>query len=252
MTSDYSVCALVPVYNHGSTAGEVVAEITARGLPVILVDDGSDEDTRAALIRIDERHESCTLVRLRENSGKGGAVMAGLAMAREEGFSHALQIDADGQHDLQEIPVFLEKSRERKGALIAGAPVYDESAPKSRLIGRKITNFWIAVETLSRDIPDAMCGFRVYPVDAALRALRRSVVNRRMGFDIEVLVRLHWRRVPLIFLPVKVEYPEGGTSNFRMVRDNLGITAVHTKLFFGMLLRSPVILASRLLRRFRA
>jgi hypothetical protein len=188
-------------------------------------------------------------VTLPKNRGKGGAVIAGLFRAKEEGYSHALQVDADGQHDLDEVGHFIEASRAENDVVIAGSPVYDGSAPRSRVQGRKITNFWTVIETLSGDLEDAMCGFRVYPVERSLRASSSRIMSKRMGFDIEVLVRLHWDGAPIRFLPVRVIYPEGGTSNFRMLEDNVLISAAHAKLFFGMLLRSPVILGRRIARR---
>lgn len=253
--SPFRPCAVVPVYNHGSTALAVSRGLAALGLPIILVDDGSRAETKAALAEVARLVPGTELLTLPENLGKGGAVMAGLSRAREAGYTNALQVDADGQHELGKAPAFLEASRADPGILVAGAPVYDESAPASRLAGRKITNFWVAVETLSCDIVDAMCGFRLYPVEAVLRASRGAPMSRRMGFDIEILVRLHWRGVRMRFLPVKVIYPEGGTSSFRMLEDNVLISLTHTKLFFGMLLRSPLLIwraASRAVARGRA
>jgi glycosyltransferase involved in cell wall biosynthesis len=244
----FKPCALVPVYNHGRTALAVVRGLLDRGLVSILVDDGSDGETKACLAEVVAAVPGTILATLPENRGKGGAVIEGLKRAKEEGYSHALQVDADGQHDLGEVGAFIEAAKAEPLALVAGAPVYDESAPRSRLMGRKITNFWTTIETLSRDLKDAMCGFRVYPVGRTLRAASYGLLSRRMGFDIEILVRLHWDGKPLRFLPVRVIYPEGGISNFRMLEDNVLISLVHTKLFFGMLLRSPLILGRRLWR----
>jgi polyprenyl-phospho-N-acetylgalactosaminyl synthase len=250
--SDFRPCALVPVYNHGTTALAVVRGLAECGLRTILVDDGSGSETNALLRAVVEALPETILVTLPVNRGKGAAFVAALARADEEGYTHGLQVDADGQHDLGEVRRFIEAARSEPEALIAGAPVYDESAPRSRVQGRKITNFWTAIETLSLDLEDAMCGFRVYPVERSLAAVSSSLMSRRMGFDIEILVRLHWDGGAVRFLPVRVIYPEGGTSNFRMVSDNVRISGVHTKLFFGMILRSPWILGRRILRRCRA
>jgi glycosyltransferase involved in cell wall biosynthesis len=237
------------VYNHGRTALAVVRGLADRGLPVILVDDGSGSETKLALSAVVEAVPGTLLLTLPENRGKGGAVMSGLERARDEGYTHALQVDADGQHDLGEVGHFLEAARCEPEAVIAGAPLYDESAPSSRMIGRKITNFWVAIETLSRDIPDAMIGFRLYPVERTARVAAASRISERMGFDIEILVRLHWSGALIRFQPVRVIYPEGGTSNFRMLEDNVLISLVHMKLFFGMLLRSPLLIARRMAAR---
>lgn len=246
---DFKPCAVVPVYNHGKTAMAVVKSLYESGLPTILVDDGSNDETKASLKKVVDALPGTCLVSLAENQGKGGAVMAGIREAARLGYSHALQVDADGQHDLGEVRTFLLSARQDPKALWAGFPVYDASVPRARLNGRKITNFWTAIETLSRDLKDSMCGFRVYPIARTVKAISTPFISRRMGFDIEVLVRLHWDGRPIRFLPVRVIYPEGGTSNFRMVEDNILISLVHTKLFFGMLVRSPVILIRRTMNR---
>jgi glycosyltransferase involved in cell wall biosynthesis len=247
----FKPCAVVPVYNHGSTAGGVAETLRKYGLPVILVDDGSDGETKKRLRDIAERTDGCELFTLPRNLGKGGAVMHGLERAYEGGYSHALQADADGQHDLERAAEFLDRARANPGALVGGRPLFDSSAPASRLAGRKITNFWVGLETLSRDIPDAMCGFRVYPLAACHRLFRSRSLRRRMEFDIEVLVRLHWRGVPMIFLPLAVTYPAGGVSHFKLLKDNLAIGRLHACLFLEMLARAPEILLRRLARLFR-
>jgi len=238
-------CALIPVYNHGNTVGAVAAGLCAEGLPIFLVDDGSDAETMAQLAEIAGRMQDCTLLRLPVNRGKGAAVSLGILHAAAAGFTHAFQVDADGQHNLADVPVFLREAREHPEALVCGAAVFDVSIPPARRIGRRLTVFWVAAETLSRDIPEAMCGFRVYPLATACRLFSHVHMSRRMAFDIEILVRLHWRGVQIRFLPTQVIYPIGGVSNFRMVRDNLDITMVHTKLFVGMLVRLPFLLARR-------
>ncbi|MEA3194173.1 MAG: hypothetical protein QOD26_2506 [Betaproteobacteria bacterium] len=228
----FAACAVVPCYNHGAAVGGVVARLRAHGLPVIIVDDGSDAATAAILDSLQGVH----LFRLRANGGKGAAVVRGLREARRLGFTHALQLDADGQHDLDDVPRFLEKARAQPGALICGEPIYDESAPKARLYGRLITRFWVWVETRGRARGDAMCGFRLYPVAPTVALLERTRVASGMSFDIEILVRLAWQGLPLDSVRTRVVYPEGGVSHFRLLRDNLRISGTHTRLFFGSFL----------------
>lgn len=237
--------AVIPVYNHGSTAEAVVDYLVARHIPVILVDDGSYLKTKAALARIEKKYpEDVTLLTLPENRGKGAAVLTGIEMAATQGLTHVIQVDADGQHDLSRVEPFLKLSGEHPEALICGYPEYDETVPKNRLTGRKITNTMLIIETLSRNLKDGMCGFRVYPVEPTLK-IRNKLSFPRMGFDIDILVKLYWSGVPVISSPVGVTYPEGGISNFRMVHDNIEISMVHTRLFFGMLIRLPKLLARR-------
>ena len=237
--------AVIPVYNHGTTAGPIVDFLVEHHIHVIIVDDGSYLKSKAALAKIEEKYpDDVTLLTLPENQGKGAAVMIGMEMASKLGLTHVLQIDADGQHDINRVIPFFELSEAHQDALICGYPVYDETVPKNRLTGRRITNTMIAIETLGSGIRDGMCGFRVYPVESTLK-IRKKLAFPRMGFDIDVLVKLYWSGVPVIDSPVKVTYPEGGTSNFRMVHDNIEISLVHTRLFFGMLLRLPKLIALR-------
>jgi glycosyltransferase involved in cell wall biosynthesis len=235
---------VIPVYNHGPTALKVVAAVRAHGLPCIVVDDGSSPDC-AALLEQAARDEAVHLVRLPLNRGKGGAVMAGFGAALRQGYSHALQIDADGQHDTADIPGFVELSRRQPAAVIAGVPVYDASVPKGRLYGRYVTHVWVWIHTLSFAIRDSMCGFRLYPLQPVGELMRRVRIGRRMDFDTEIIVRLYWRGVPVVNRPTRVTYPQGGVSHFRVWRDNLRISRMHAKLFFGMLLRLPLLLARK-------
>lgn len=244
-------CAVVPVYRHGKTLAGVIEGLARSGLPVIVVDDGNDAETKEYISLARSLPGFADLVVLPENRGKGGAVIAGFIRAAELGFSHAIQIDADGQHDMEPIARFLEESRLSPDLLVCGYPVFDESVPSSRKNGRKVTNFWVAIETLSHDLKDSMCGFRLYPLEPTCRLARRWRHGLRMTFDIEILIRLYWRGVPVRFLPIKVRYPDGGISNFRMVRDNVEISLMHTRLFFGMLPRIPLLLARKAIKHGR-
>jgi hypothetical protein len=157
-----------------------------------------------------------------------------------------LQIDADGQHDTAQIAGFLAAARARPDAVICGVPRYDASAPLARRAGRWLTHVWVWINTLSLDIADSMCGFRVYPLAPTLALIDEHCPGERMDFDPELLVRLHWRGVPIVNRPTPVTYPPGGVSHFRPWRDNWAISRMHARLFFGMLRRAPVLLARRL------
>ena len=238
------VAIVVPVYNHGEPLRATAARLAEFGLPIFIVDDGSDEPTKRAIAEVAARYRT-NVVTLAENGGKGHAVMAGLRAAAQQGFTHAVQVDADGQHDLDDLPKLLAAAKSNPAALVCGEPRFDESVPKSRLYGRKLTAFWVAVETLSLRMPDTMCGYRVYPLAATIALLDSVALGRRMDFDIEIVVRLYWRNVPLIAVPTAVIYPVGGRSNFRMVADNALITKLHAKLTLGMLLRLPLLVTRR-------
>jgi glycosyltransferase involved in cell wall biosynthesis len=218
-------CAIVPSRNHYRAIGGIVDRLRAEGLPVFVVDDGSAEPARAALAGLHAPERRVMVLRLASSQGKGGAVIEGFEHAAAGGFSHAVQVDADGQHDLAALPDLLASSRRHPGALILGSPVYDRSVPKSRQVGRWLTHMWVCVETLSSRVVDSMCGFRIYPLAPVMNLLARERVARRMDFDIDLLVRLRWRGVPIATVPVRVSYPQ---NNWR-------ITKTHTRLVLTML-----------------
>ena len=224
--------ALIPHYRHTDTLPTVVAALRAHNLPVLIVDDGSGEDCRIALEKL-AGQEGVSVFYKQSNGGKGSAVKAGIRLAHERGYSHILQIDADAQHAFDDIPKLADMAFRRPESMVCGRPVYGGDAPKSRLYGRKITDFWNAVNTLSSDIRDGMCGFRVYPVAHVLPLLDAS--GDRMDFDNEILVRLHWRHVPFIWIDTPVRYEPQGVSHFLAFRDNWLISKMHARLFFGML-----------------
>ena len=190
------------------------------------------------------------------NASVGGGVGADAGLRRvtlreagRRGYSHALQIDADGQHDPADVPRFLAMARETPGAVINGRPVYDASVPRGRLYGRYATHIWVWINTLSFEIRDSMCGFRVYPLAPTLALLQRERIGQRMDFDTEILVRLHWRGVRVRNLETRVTYPSDGVSHFDIWRDNVRISRMHARLFFGMLTRLPRLLARKAGRR---
>ena len=238
----YRPVVVIPVYNHPATIGTMVAAVRAHGLPCVLVDDGSEPGCAAVLDTLAASGPDVTLVRLPVNQGKGGAMMAGLREALRRGHTHALQIDADGQHATADIPAFIALSKASPDAVICGTPVYDRSVPKGRLYGRYLTHVWVWINTLSLDIRDSMCGFRVYPLAPTVAAIDGARLGRRMDFDPEILVRLHWRGVPFVHQPTAVTYPQDGISHFRGLEDNVLISRMHARLFFGMLLRLPMLL----------
>lgn len=235
-------CVIIPHFRHERHVAGVLSALEPLGLPTIVVDDGSPADSVRALRTLLAELPWADLSLNPANQGKGAAVLRGLALAQLRGYSHAVQIDADGQHRIGDIQAMLELARQHPDALASGLPQYDAGAPKARLRGRRISVFWARIHTWSRDIADPMCGFRVYPVDATLAVAQAHRPGSGMEFDIEIMVRAHWAGMPVLFMPTPVSYPPGGVSHFRMLRDNVRISAMHTRLFFGMLRRSPLLL----------
>jgi glycosyltransferase involved in cell wall biosynthesis len=246
------ICFAIPHYRHETLLPELLNRIGEFGLHAIIVDDGSPPGSFAVLQALADEHNWLTLDRLEKNSGKGAAVIRALQLAKQLNYTHAIQIDADGQHDTGDVPDFIAEAQKYPQALVSGAPVFGDDIPKARLWGRELTNFWIHVETLSRRIPDGMCGFRLYPVDAAVMLAEHSYIGRRMDFDVEFLVRAVWQGWNVIFLPTQVRYGQDGVSHFHMFRDNCWITLMHTRLVIGMLVRLPVLLRRKFLAVIRA
>ena len=245
MSVIFRPCVLIPCYNHGAMIARVLSRLAPFGLPCLVVDDGSDAVTRQELERLAAEQPQMTLVRLAQNAGKGAAVIRGLEECARTGYTHAVQVDADGQHAIEDIPKLLALAERHPDALISGQPIYDDSIPRSRLYGRWITHVWVWIETLSLQLKDSMCGFRVYPVSPTLRLAAREPLGKRMDFDTEVMVRLYWQGNTSVFLPTRVTYPQDGLSHFDALKDNVRISLMHTRLFFGMLPRMPGLLFRR-------
>lgn len=247
MSADFRPVVIIPCRNHGLTVEKVLEGLEPLGLPVIVVDDGSDAVTREALDELAPRCPEMTLLRHEVNRGKGAALTTGLHYAEKEGYTHALQVDADGQHDLVDAPTLLESAKRDPNALWSARPLYDESVPKKRLIGRYVTHVWVWIETLSFEIVDSMCGYRVYPIASTLAILKTKHVGQFMDFDTEIMVRLYWKGLRVRFVPSRVIYPEDGYSNFRMWEDNVRISKMHTRLC----IESPLWWPARVKRLFR-
>lgn len=245
MSLTFRPCVVIPCYNHGAMMANVLSRLAPFGLPCLIVDDGSDERTRLELERLAAEQSQVTLIRLAENAGKGTAVIRGLTESARAGYTHAVQVDADGQHAIEDIPQLLALAERNPEALISGQPIYDDSIPRSRLYGRWVTHFWVWIETLSLQLKDSMCGFRVYPVAPTLQLAERATLGKRMDFDTEVMVRLYWQGNTSYFLPTRVTYPLDGLSHFDALKDNVRISLMHTRLFFGMLPRIPALLMRR-------
>jgi glycosyltransferase involved in cell wall biosynthesis len=239
MDSPFKPCLILPVYNHELPLVGIVERLDAFGLACFLIDDGSAEPCARVIRELAERFPWIETIRLERNGGKGGAIKLALAAAERGGYTHALQIDADGQHDTADIPKFLEQARDHPQATIVGQPIFDASIPRHRFYFRYLTHVWVWINTLSFSIRDALCGYRVYPVAATARLIRESTLGNHMEFEVEILVKLYWRGVAVLPLPTRVIYPEDGISHFRLFEDNVLLSLMQARLFLGMLRRLP-------------
>jgi len=240
---------LIPSYNPGPKVVETVRAARRHWNPVWVVVDGSTDGTAASLQAMAAEDAGLHVIVLPKNVGKGAAVLHGLDEAAAKGFTHVLTMDSDGQHPADLIPGFMSESLRHPHGMVLGKPVFDASAPALRVKGRQVSNWWANLETLWAGIGDSLFGFRVYPVEPLRTVMRGQRWMRRFDFDPEAVVRLCWRGV----MPVNVDAPvryfsadEGGVSHFRYLRDNTLLTWMHTRLFFGFVLRLPLLVWRKL------
>jgi glycosyltransferase involved in cell wall biosynthesis len=231
-------CALIPIFDHGSTIEKVVAELPPE-LPCLIVDDGSAEPTRAALERIAAARSSAQVIRRDRNGGKGAALKSGYHAARSRGFTHVVQLDADGQHSASDVPRFIAAMRAHPDALVLGVPEFDASAPLARIYARQLSRGLVWLACLSRVVPDPLCGFRGVPLLPALAVLASVRTGDWMDFEPELAVRMVWHGTPIATLPTRVIYPPDGISHFSVARDYPRLASLYLRLLCGMALRAP-------------
>jgi glycosyltransferase involved in cell wall biosynthesis len=239
---------IIPSYNPGPKVFATVRAALDQWAPVWVIVDGSTDHSEGQLQEMAAADAHLRVWVLPENRGKGAAVLFGLRQAQALGYTHALTLDSDGQHPTESIPTFMRASLQAPGAMVLGNPVFDASAPSFRVKGRKISNWWANLETLWAGIGDSLFGFRVYPIAALIGVMRRQIWMRRFDFDVEAVVRLVWRGVRPINLPAPVRYfsaEEGGVSHFKYWRDNALLTWMHFRLFWGFVLRLPLLATRR-------
>lgn len=240
MTPSSTHLVLIPSYDSGPMLRRTVAEALGRWAPVLVVVDGSSDGSDTGL-----EGEGLTVLRRPDNAGKGEAVRTGLLHAAAAGFSHALVMDADGQHPADEIATMMAASAAHPGAMVLGQPAFGPDAPWARVAGRRVGNALTRMLTPGARLGDSLFGFRVYPIGALLEVMAETRWMRRFDFDTEAIVRLSWRGVSAITLPVPVRYPrraEGGVSHFRYGRDNLVLGWMYLRLLLCRLSRRQGVL----------
>jgi glycosyltransferase involved in cell wall biosynthesis len=244
---------LLPSYNTGPRLRGVVAEVLQQWKPVVVVIDGSTDGSDRPLQELAKEDPALHVITLPRNSGKGAAVLAGMKWAQERGFTHALTMDADGQHVANHVAEFMEVSRRNPDTLVLGKPIFPPNIPRERLYGRKISVGLVRAALLGGGIDDPLFGFRVYPLAPLLALLGGRTTARRYDFDCEAAVRLCWSGVRPLNVPAPVRYysrAEGGVTHFHYLRDNLTLARMHLRLLSELVLfRAPEILRHR--RRWR-
>ena len=236
---------LIPSYNTGRLLETTVSEALEQWADVWVVIDGSTDGSEQTVEALQPAHPGLKLMTLPVNRGKGSAVLEGANAALAAGFTHALTMDADGQHPANWIPKFIELAKSHPEAALLGQPIFGPEAPMVRVRGRQLSNLWAHVETLNWGIGDSLFGMRLYPLPVLLEAFKGTRFARRFDFDTEVAVRICWNGVPVVKVPTPVRYisaADGGVSQSRYLRDNALLTWMHARLMCGFFLRLPVLL----------
>jgi glycosyltransferase involved in cell wall biosynthesis len=241
-TISTSHLVLIPSYNPGEKVYATVREARRYWQPVWIVVDGSSDGTTEGLLAMAAEDNGLRVIVSAHNQGKGAAVLHGINLAATAGFTHVLTMDSDGQHPADQIPAFMAASIAQPEAMVLGVPVFDASAPRLRVQGRRVSNAWANLETLWSGIGDSLYGFRVYPIASLQRVMRYQPWMRHFDFDPEAVVRLCWHGVRPVNLPAKVRYfsaTEGGVSHFNYLRDNLLLSWMHLRLVAEFIIRLP-------------
>ena len=230
---------LIPTYNTGARLTATVREALAQWQPVWVIVDGSTDGSVVEMVALTATEPGLRVIELPRNGGKGAAVLAGAQAALAAGFTHALVMDADGQHPADRIGDFMQASQADPAALMLGRPVFGPEAPAVRLQGRKLSVGLVRFEIGGEGIDDPLFGFRVYPLEPLVRAMRGTPGARRYDFDPEVAVRMFWAGTPTRNVPAACRYltrEQGGVSHFHYVRDNVRMVWLHTRLIAELLL----------------
>jgi glycosyltransferase involved in cell wall biosynthesis len=239
MAASTTHIVLLPTYDTGARLREVVMEALRHWQPILVVVDGSTDGSELPVIELAKADPALIVLVLPRNSGKGAAVLAGAHAAQARGFTHALVMDADGQHPAGSIAEFMAASQCHPRALVLGRPIFPPNIPCARLHGRKLSNALVRFELLGKGVADPLFGFRVYPLAPLLAVFGPRHGGRRYDFDTEAAVRLVWAGVPPHNLAAPVRYfsrAEGGVSHFHYLRDNATLVWMHARLIAELLL----------------
>lgn len=240
-----NACLLIPIYNQPDTIRSVVESLIPYEKPCLIVNDGSNEETREVLEQIAAEFPWVSLYHRPARGGKGAALKTGFRCAAALGFSHAIQLDADSQHDATDVPRFLAAMERYPRAHVLGQPIFDASVSKRRLYARQVSRALVWLCTLSFAVRDPLCGYRGVPLLPMLALIDSVPTGDHMEFDPEVAVRMCWEGVPVVTVPTKVVYLPGGLSHFVVCAEYPRLIRLYSRLLVGMVRRAPELLGRR-------
>jgi glycosyltransferase involved in cell wall biosynthesis len=220
-------CVVIPTYNNGKTLEKVIQDVLQVTGNVIVVNDGSTDNTSDIL----QKFASIKVISYSQNKGKGFALRKGFKRALQEGFTHAVTMDSDGQHYPSDIQQFVLKAVEYPDALIVGRRTLpQEKLRKGSGFANRFSNFWFRFIT-GINLPDTQSGFRLYPLEL-IRNMQ--FITRKYEFELEVLIRSAWQDIRIISIPVNVFYPvkEERISHYRPFTDFVRISLLNTVCVF--------------------
>jgi glycosyltransferase involved in cell wall biosynthesis len=224
---EINCCIIIPTYNNCNTIERVINGVLkyVDATDIILVNDGATDDTPLLL---EKYNTSITILTNPVNQGKGISLRKAFKKAIEMGFKNAITIDSDGQHYPEDIPLFIDAAKKNPGALIMGSRnMEQEGVPSKSSFGNKFSNFWFKVET-GITLPDTQTGFRLYPLEPISKM---KLFTNKFETEIEVIVKLAWRKTPIIPISINVLYdPDERVSHFRPFRDFTRISILNTYL----------------------
>lgn len=235
---------LAPTHNNADTLIEILERVVATGLPVIVINDGSTDDTAAELARWErarpggEDAPRRMVVTHARNRGKAAALRTGFSQAGEAGYTHAATIDTDGQHDPEQLPGLVSTAETNPHALVLGIRRPDlANAPRRSLVGRSLSNLGIRL-ACGLKVIDSQCGLRVYPLGLIEAVGCRS---QRYAFETEIITRAVWASCPVMQVPVTSRYArrDERVSHFRPVVDSLRCLWLHGRLLARSLMPWP-------------
>ena len=221
IADDLKCCVIVPTYNNDGTLKKVLDGILQFTNHVIVVNDGSTDQTGTIL----KNYPELVVITVSPNKGKGKALQEGFKKALSLDYNYAVTIDSDGQHRPEDLPKFLDALKDKPGSLFVGARNMDQDGiPGKSSFGHRFSNFWYRVETGIK-LPDTQSGYRLYPIG---RLKDMKFLTPKFEFEIEVLVRAAWKGIPVMSVPVNVLYTEERVSHFRPFRDFFRISVLNT------------------------